>query len=67
MKTEVLTQKGDIALSNPPGDQAKSRVEALIKKGQDASMSTPNKPYTNIAGQKQSTEIGISIMSLTPL
>jgi hypothetical protein len=32
-KTEVLTQKVDIALSNPPGNQAKAQFEALIKKG----------------------------------
>jgi hypothetical protein len=49
-KTEVLTQKVDTALSNPPGNQAKAQFEALIKKkGQDTSPSTPNKPATNTA------------------
>jgi hypothetical protein len=57
----------DTALSNPPGNQEKSQFEALIKKGQDTSPSTPNKPATNTAGQQLSTEIGNPIMSLTPL
>jgi hypothetical protein len=32
-KIEVLTSKGDTALSNPLGDQAKAQFEDLIKKG----------------------------------
>jgi hypothetical protein len=32
-KDEVLTQKVDIALSNPPGNQEKVQLEALIKNG----------------------------------
>jgi hypothetical protein len=66
-KAEVLTQKMDTALSNPPGNQAKSQLEDLIKKGQDSSPSTPNKPATNTVEQQPSTEIGSPIMSLTPL
>jgi hypothetical protein len=66
-KTEVLTQKVDTALSNPPGNQAKAQFETLIKKGQDTSPSTPIKPTTNTAGQQPSIEIGSLIMSLTPL
>jgi len=31
-KIEVLTQRGDTTLPNPPSDQAKSQIEALIKK-----------------------------------
>jgi hypothetical protein len=54
-------------LSNPPGDQEKDGIEALIKKGQDASSSTPNKPTTNTTGKYQYTEIGIPIMYLKPL
>jgi hypothetical protein len=60
-------QKVDTALSNPPGNQAKAQFEALIKKGQDTSPSTPNKPATNTTEKQPSTEIGSPIMSLTPL
>jgi hypothetical protein len=66
-KTKILMQKGDIALSNPPGNQEKSQSEALIKKGHDTSLSTPNKPATNTARKQPSTEIGSPIKSLTPL
>jgi hypothetical protein len=37
-KTEVLTQKGDTTLPNPPSDQAKAQIEALIKKGEEKSI-----------------------------
>jgi hypothetical protein len=57
----------DTALSNSPGDQAKAQLETLIKKGQDTSLSTPNKIATNTTGKQPSTEIGNPIMSLTPL
>jgi hypothetical protein len=66
-KTEVLTQKGDTALTNPPDDQTKAQAEALIKKGQEKSPSTPDKSTTNTAGQQPSTEIGNPIKSVTPL
>jgi hypothetical protein len=42
-KTEVLTQKGDTTLTNPPSDQAKAQNEALIKKGEGNPLSTPGK------------------------
>jgi hypothetical protein len=67
VKTEVLTQKENTAPSNQPDDQTKAQAEVLIKKGQDASLSTPENPTTNTTGKPQTTQIGDPIMSLTPL
>jgi hypothetical protein len=66
-KTEVSTQKVDTTLSNPPGNQATTQLEDLIKKGQDTSLSMPNKEVTKKTKQQPSTKIGSPIMSLTPL
>jgi hypothetical protein len=59
--------KVDTSLSNPLGNQAKSQLEAFLKKGQDTSPSTPDKPVTNTIEKQPSTEIGSPIISLTPL
>jgi hypothetical protein len=56
-KTEVLTQKGDTTLPNPPSDQAKAQIEALIKKGEENPLSTPGKLATDTARKQPSTEI----------
>jgi hypothetical protein len=67
VKTKVLTQRENIAPSNQPDDQKKAQDEVLIKKGEDASLSTPEKSTTNTKGKPQTTQIGDPIMSLTPL
>jgi hypothetical protein len=67
VKTEVLTQKANIAPSNQPDDQTKAQVEVLIKKEHDASLSTPENPATNTTEQPHTTQIDDLIMSLTPL
>jgi hypothetical protein len=54
-------------MTNPPDDQTKAQVEALIKKGQEKSPSTPEKSATNTSGQQPSTEIGSPIKLVTPL
>jgi hypothetical protein len=66
-KTEVLTQKGDTTLTNPPDDRTKVQAEALIKKGEEKPLSTPDKSATHTVGQQPSTEIGSPIQSVTPL
>jgi hypothetical protein len=66
-KTEVLTQKGDTTLTNPPSDQAKAQTEALIKKGEENPLSTPGKSATDTVGKQPSTEIGSPVQSITPL
>jgi hypothetical protein len=50
-KKEVVKQKENIASSNPLDDQTKSQAEALIKKGEEKSLSTPNKSATNTVGK----------------
>jgi len=55
------------SLSSPLGPQAMTRIEAFLKQGHATSPSTPNKPVTNTIEQQLSTEIGNSIISLTPL
>jgi hypothetical protein len=65
--TEVSMQGVETSLPNPPGTQTKSQLEAFQKKGQDTSLSTPDKPATNTTKKHPSTEIGSPIMSLTPL
>jgi hypothetical protein len=67
VKMEVLTQRENTAPSNQPDDQKKAQTEVLIKKGEDASLSTPEKSATDTTGQPQTTQIGDPIMSLTPL
>jgi hypothetical protein len=66
-KIEVMTHKAKTASSNPPDDQTKAQAEALIKKGQDASLSTPDKSTTNTTRKQPYTEIGIPIKWVTPL
>ena len=57
----------ETSLPNPPGTQTTSHIEYFQKKGQDTSLSTPDKPATNTTKKHPSTEIGSPIMSLTPL
>jgi hypothetical protein len=66
-KTEVLTQKEDTTLTDPPSDHVETQTEALIKKGEENPLSTPGKPATDTAGKQPSTEIGSPIQSVTPL
>ena len=66
-KIEVLTLKGDTTLTNPPSDQAKAQTEALIKKGEEKPLSTPDKSDTDTVGKQPSTKIGSPIKSVTPL
>jgi hypothetical protein len=65
--TEVSMQGVETSLPNPPSTQTKSHLEAFQKKGQDTSLSTPNKPATNTTKKHPSIEVGSPIMSLTPL
>jgi len=51
VKIEVLTQKKNTAPSDQPNDQTKDQAEVLIKKGQDASLSTPENSATNTTWQ----------------
>jgi hypothetical protein len=67
VKMEVLTQRENTAPSNQPDDQKKAQIEVLIKKGEDASLSTPEKSATNTVGQPKTTQIGDPIIYLTPL
>jgi hypothetical protein len=64
---EVLTHKEDTTLTDPPSDQAENQTEALIKQGEEKTLSTPGKPTTDTAGKQPSTEIGSPIQSITPL
>jgi hypothetical protein len=66
-ETEVLTQKGDTTLTNPPSDQAKAQTEALIKNGEENPLSTPGKSATDTVRKQPSTEIGSPVQSITPL
>jgi hypothetical protein len=50
-KTEVVTQKWDTTLTNPPDDQTKTQAEALIKKVEEKPPSTPGKSATDTTGQ----------------
>jgi hypothetical protein len=54
-------------LPNPPSDQSKSHIEALVKKGEEKSLSTRGKLTTDTAGKQPSTKIGSPIQSITPL
>jgi hypothetical protein len=67
VKMKVLTQRESTAPSNQPDDQKKAQPKVLIKKGEDASLSTPETPTTDTTRQPQTTQIGDPIMSLTPL
>jgi len=64
---EDSTQGVETSLPNPPSTQKNSHLEDFQKKGQDRSLSTPDKLTTNTTKQQPSIEIGSSIMSLTPL
>jgi hypothetical protein len=66
-RTEVLTQKKDTTLTNPPSDHTETQTEALIEKGEEKPLSTPGKPFNDTASKKPSTEIGSPIQSITPL
>jgi hypothetical protein len=57
----------ETSLPNPPSTQTTTHLEDFQKKGQDTSLSTPDKLDTNTTKQQPSTEIGSPIMSLTPL
>jgi hypothetical protein len=50
-ETEDLNQKGDTTLTNPPSDQAKAQTEALIKEGEEKTLSTPGKSTTDKVGK----------------
>ena len=64
---EVSTQGVETSLPNPPSTQTKVHLEDFQKKGQDTSLSTPDKSDINTTKQQPSTEIGSPIMSLTLL
>jgi hypothetical protein len=66
-KNEVLTQQGNAALTNPTDDQTKAQAEALIKKGEEKTPSTPDKSATRTTGQQPSIDIGNPIKLVTPL
>lgn len=66
-KTDVLTQKEDTTLTDPPSDHVETQTEALIKKGEEKPLSTPGKPTIDAAGKQPSTEMGSPIQSVTPL
>jgi hypothetical protein len=57
----------ETSLSNPLDAQDKAQIEAFLKKGEDTSPSTPNKPVTDTTEKQMSTDIGNPIFSLTPL
>jgi hypothetical protein len=54
-------------LTNPLDDQTKAQAEALIKKGEEKTPSTPEKSATNTVGKQPSTDIGSPIKSVTRL
>jgi hypothetical protein len=54
-------------LTNPPDDQTKAQDEALIKKGEEKTMSTPEKSAADTTSQQPSTDIGSPIQFVTPL
>jgi hypothetical protein len=66
-KTEVLTQKEDTTLTDPPSYHAETQNEALIEKCEENPLSTPGKPATDTASKKPSTEIVNPIQYVTTL
>jgi hypothetical protein len=65
--SEVLTQKSEASLSSPIGPLEMAQLKAFLKKGKDASLSTPSTLVVNTVEQQWSIEINTPITSLTPL
>jgi hypothetical protein len=62
-----LNQKEDTPAIEVLDNQAKDQAQTQTNKGQDRSLSTPDKSTTDMIGKQLSTEIDNPIQVITPL